>query len=147
MTESSPLHLNRWHTVVFQHDGQELLAILAEDAIFRSPFQWRPYQGRQATWLILTTVSVVFQDFAYHRELIDGNDWALEFSAQVGDLSVKGIDLIRLDDDGLIVEFEVFIRPASGLKALGLEMARRLKQDSENRDGPDLAKQPAPPTR
>jgi hypothetical protein len=140
-------HLDRWHNIVFKRDMQDLQTMLAENVVFRSPYLWQPYHGRQAAWLILTTVSAVFQDFAYHRELIDGNNWALEFSARVGDLSVKGIDLIRLDDDGLIVEFEVFIRPANGLKALGLEMARRLKQDSENGDGPDLAKQPAPPAR
>lgn len=126
MTESSRFHLDRWHTIVFQRDGQELLAMLAEDVVFRSPFQWRPHQGHQATGLILSTVAEVFQDFTYHRELIDGNNWALEFSARVGDLSVKGIDLIRLDDDGQIVEFEVFIRPANGLQALGAAMAQTM---------------------
>jgi hypothetical protein len=44
----------------------------------------------------------------------------------VGDLSLKGIDLIELDQDGLIIKFEVFIRPANGLQALGEVMARRL---------------------
>ncbi len=118
--------LDRWHGIVANRDKMELQAMLAEDVVFRSPFAWRPYQGRQAAWLILSTVMEVFQDFAYHRELVVGLDWALEFSARVGDLSVKGIDLIRLDDEGRIVEFEVFIRPANGLQALGAEMARRL---------------------
>ena len=84
----------------------------------------------EATALILTTVSEVFQDFTYHREIIEGNNWALEFSARVGDQSLKGIDLIRLDDDGLIVEFEVFVRPYNGLRALGVAMARRLNSTS-----------------
>lgn len=100
--------------------------MLAEDVVFRSPFLWRPYRGRQAAWLILSTVIDVFADFAYHRELVVGNQWALEFSARVGELSLKGIDLIQLDDDGRIVDFEVFIRPANGLQALGAEMGRRL---------------------
>ena len=123
--DASLTHLDRWHHIVFERNLQELQAMLAEEVVFRSPFLWKPYNGRQAAWLILSTVSEVFQDFAYHRELIDGNDWALEFSAKVGDLSLKGIDLIRLDDNGLIVEFEVFIRPANGLQALGEAMARR----------------------
>jgi hypothetical protein len=50
--------------------------------------------------LILTTVSEVLQDFTYHREIIGGNSGALEFSARVGDQWLRGIDLIRLDDDG-----------------------------------------------
>ena len=127
MTISSHPHLDRWHTIVLNRDSQDLQAMLAEDVVFRSPYLWQPYYGRQAAWLILTTVSEVFQDFAYHREIIDDNNWALEFSARVGDLSLKGIDLIRLGDDGLIVEFEVFIRPANSLRALGVAMARRLR--------------------
>jgi hypothetical protein len=127
MTSSSPAHLDRWHGIVLKRDGEALRAMLAENVVFRSPYLWEPYHGRQAAWLILTTVSEVLQDFAYHRELIDGHNWALEFSARVGDLSLKGIDLIRLDDDGLIAEFEVFIRPSNSLRALGVEMARRLR--------------------
>lgn len=119
-------HLDRWHAIVFNRDLTDLQAMLAEDVVFRSPYVWRPYQGRQAAWLILSTVLEVFQEFAYHRELVDGDNWALEFSARVGDLSLKGIDLIRLDGDGRIVEFEVFIRPFNGLQALGTAMAERL---------------------
>ncbi len=127
MTISSHSHLKRWHNIVSKRDMQDLQAMLAENVTFYSPFLWKPYHGRQSAWMILAAVSEVFQDFTYHRELVDGNDWALEFSASVGDLSVKGIDLIRLNDDGLIVEFEVFIRPANGLQVLGAAMARKLR--------------------
>lgn len=123
-TAVSPI--DRWHNIILHRDLDDLGDMLAEDVVFYSPFAWKPYRGRQAVWLLLSTVSQVFQEFAYHRELIVGNDWALEFSARVGELSVKGIDLIRVDDKGQIVEFEVFIRPANGLQALGLEMSKRL---------------------
>ena len=130
MTASFKLHLDRWHNIVYQRDGQELQAMLAESVVFHSPYLPEPYAGRQATALILTTVSEVFQDFTYHREIIEGNNWALEFSARVGDQSLKGIDLIRLDDNGLIAEFEVFVRPYNGLRVLGVAMARRLSGTS-----------------
>ena len=68
----------------------------------------------------------MFEDFRYHRRFVEGNDVALEFSAHIGETELKGIDLIRFGDDGLITEFEVMVRPASGLQALGAEMARRL---------------------
>lgn len=126
MAESGNVHLDRWHNIVFGRDLAGLQAMLADDVVFRSPYAWRPYAGRQAAWLILSTVLDVFQDFTYHRELIDGDNWALEFSARVGDLSLKGIDLIRLDTSGRIVEFEVFVRPFNGLQALGEAMAHRL---------------------
>lgn len=132
MNRTDNPHLNRWHDIVFRRDLAGLQAMLAPDVVFRSPYVWRPYAGREATWLILSNVLEVFGDFAYHRELIDGNNWALEFSATVGELSLKGIDLIRLDDDGRIVEFEVFVRPANGLAALGAAMAERLQGATRN---------------
>lgn len=135
MNSSGHARLDHWHHIIFTRDLPALQAMLAEDVVFRSPYVWRPYQGRQAAWLILSTVIDVFQDFAYHRELVDGDNWALEFSARVGDLSLKGIDLIRLDGDGRIVEFEVFIRPFNGLQALGVEMGRRLSQRAPESGG------------
>ena len=50
----------------------------------------------------------------------------LEFSANVGDKQLKGIDLIRFDTDGKIVDFEVMIRPLNGLQALGEQMGQRI---------------------
>ncbi len=118
--------LAHWHHIVFARDLEALSAILAEDVTFRSPFVWKPTHGRLPTFVILSTVIDVFQDFAYHRELIDGDNWALEFSARVGDLSLKGIDLIRWNEAGQIVEFEVFVRPYNALQALGQQMQQRL---------------------
>ena len=42
----------------------------------------------------------------------------MEFSAKIGDLSLKGIDLIQFNDEGKIKDFEVFVRPANALQAL-----------------------------
>jgi hypothetical protein len=77
-------------------------------------------------WVILNTVGKIFEDFPFHRELIDGNDWVLEFSALVGDSLLKRIDLLRINDDRQIVGYEVFIRPANGLQALDERMSNRL---------------------
>ncbi len=118
--------LAQWHHIVFARDLEALSAILAEDVVFRSPFVWKPYHGRMPTFLILSTVIDVFEEFTYHRELVDGDNWALEFSARVNGLSLKGIDLIRWNEAGQIVEFEVFVRPYNALQALGQQMQQRL---------------------
>ncbi len=121
-----PTLLEQWHHIVFARDLEALSAILAEDVVFRSPFVWKPYHGRMPTFVILSTVIEVFADFAYHRALLVGDNWALEFSAYVGDLSLKGIDLIRWNKAEQIVEFEVFVRPYNSLQALGQQMQQRL---------------------
>lgn len=128
LTPAAALTLQRWHRMLAQHDLSPLPALLAPDAVFRSPMAHTPYPGAPVVSMILNTVFKVFEDFAYHRELAsaDGLSVVLEFSARVGDKQLKGIDLIRFDADGQIVEFEVMVRPMSGLQALGEEMGRRL---------------------
>lgn len=118
--------LLRWHAMLESGDSSVLPNLLAEDVEFRSPFAFTPYRGRRAVAGLLQTVIQVFRDFRYHRQLMAGDSVALEFSATIGDLSLKGIDLIRLDSDGYIVDFEVMIRPANALMALGEEMGKRL---------------------
>ncbi len=120
--------LSRWHSMIASRDLGELKTIIHPDAVFRSPVAHTPYNGREALVLALSTVINVFEDFTYHRQFFteDGNNATLEFSANVGGKELKGVDLIKFDDDGLIIEFEVMIRPASGLMALGEEMGKRV---------------------
>lgn len=120
--------LQRWHTMLAARDLSALPELLAPDAVFRSPMAHTPYPGAPVVSMILNTVIQVFEDFAYHRELAsaDGLDVVLEFSARVGEKQLKGIDMIRFNEQGQIVEFEVMVRPLSGLQALGEEMGRRL---------------------
>jgi len=118
--------LSCWHAIIASGDTRRLRSLLAPDCVFLSPVAYLPYRGADRMELVLSTAAAVFEDFKYHRRFVDGNDVALEFSARIGETELKGIDLIRFSDDGLITEFEVMVRPASGLQALGVEMARRL---------------------
>lgn len=122
--------LERWHEGVAAADVSRLPEILHPDAVFRSPMAHTPYEGAAAVHLILSTVITIFEDFTYHREFVseDGRSVALEFSARVGDRSLKGVDLIEIDDEGLITDFEVMIRPRSGLQVLGERMAEKLAE-------------------
>lgn len=118
--------LKNWHEIIATGDTGRLRSLLAPDCVFRSPVAYQPYHGADRTALVLAAAAAVFEDFRYHRRFVEGNDVGLEFSARVGAVELKGIDLIHFDDGGLITEFEVMVRPASGLQALGQEMARRL---------------------
>ncbi len=115
-----------WHKFVETQDANILDQLLADNVQFHSPFVWKPKDGKLITTIILTTVTQVFQEFRYVREILDENNWALEFEAKIGELTLRGVDLIRLNPDGKIIDFEVMIRPANALQALGLEMSRRL---------------------
>ena len=120
--------LQRWHAMVATRDLSALPELLDAKAVFRSPMAHTSYPGARVATTILSTVVQVFQDFTYHRELAtaDGLSVVLEFSARVGSRQLKGIDMIRFNEAGKIVEFEVMVRPMSGLQALGDEMGHRL---------------------
>ncbi|KAB0502907.1 nuclear transport factor 2 family protein [Pseudomonas moorei] len=120
--------LNQWHEMIRSGDLNALPGLLDPNAVFRSPMAHTPYPGAPVVSMILNTVFNVFRDFAYHRELAtdDGLNVVLEFSAMVGEKQLKGIDMIRFNEEGKIVDFEVMVRPLSGLQALGEEMGRRL---------------------
>ncbi|GLZ86843.1 hypothetical protein Pres01_28940 [Metapseudomonas resinovorans] len=120
--------LQRWHEMVEQQDLSALPELLAPNVVFRSPMAHTPYPGPMVVSTILNTVLKVFNDFTYHRQLVtaDGLGVVLEFSAHVDGRDLKGIDMIHFDEQGKIVDFEVMVRPMSGLQALGAEMGRRL---------------------
>lgn len=120
--------LETWHRMIATRDLTELPTIVHPEAEFRSPMAFKPYRSREAVVLILSTVITIFENFEYHRAFAspDGLSLVLEFSADVGGKSLKGIDMVRFDEDGLIVDFEVMIRPLNGLQALGAEMGARL---------------------
>lgn len=119
--------LELWHKFVETQNPEILNELLTDEVKFHSPFVWKPKEGKMITSHILRTVTTVFEEFKYVREILDGNNWALEFEAKIGDFSMRGVDLIELNDDGKIIDFEVMVRPANALQALGLEMGRRLQ--------------------
>ena len=124
--------LDGWHRFVVSGDHDLLASLLSEHIVFRSPFVQSPIPGRTATLLVLTTVTRIFENFRYHRTFVAGaHDVALEFSANIGKWQLKGIDLIKFDQAGKMIEFEVMIRPIKALAALGEEMGNRI--------GPQLA--------
>ena len=116
-----------WHRFVTSGDPEIPRPLLAEDIVFRSPFVQSPIPGRAATLLVLTTVVQIFENFRYHRSFFAGShDAALEFSANIGKWQLKGIDLIKFNDAGEMLEFEVMVRPIKALAALGEEMGNRI---------------------
>ena len=125
MSRSPAAALETWHRFVAERRPELLEDLLGTDVVFKAPTYWAERRGKTLVLAVLSTVMTVFEDFEYHRQWIDGDDWALEFSARIGDLALRGVDLIHLED-GQIVDFEVMIRPPNAVQALREEMERRL---------------------
>ncbi|MFB7928292.1 nuclear transport factor 2 family protein [Streptomyces sp. NPDC056039] len=108
-------------------------ALLAPDVVFTSPVVFKPYAGKAITAAILRAVAGVFEDFRYVREIndADGRDHALVFTARVGDREINGCDFIHVDENGLIDEFTVMVRPLSGAQALAAAMGAQFERIAE----------------
>ncbi|HQU83295.1 MAG TPA: hypothetical protein PKY59_09235 [Pyrinomonadaceae bacterium] len=120
--------IKRWHEFVETLNDTILDEILDENVKFHSPFVWKPKEGKLMTKAILIAATQTFQNFKYIREIAENNDFMLEFEANIGELTLRGVDIVKLGNDGKIIDFEVMIRPANALQVLGMEMTRRLSE-------------------
>ena len=117
--------MNAFRQAVEARDTAAIEALLADDVVFTSPVAFKPYPGKPVTAAILRAAMRVFEDFRYLREMTgaDGRDHALVFEATVGGKAVTGCDFLHVDDDGLIDDIMVMVRPLSGATALAEAMA------------------------
>jgi hypothetical protein len=116
--------------VVAKGKEEDILPLLAEDVAFMPPTYWKTWTGREPVAAVLGHVGRVFSDFRYRRIMGDGNDWALEFQCKVNELDAVGVDLITLNDDGLIQTFEVVMRPYKSVGALREAMNAAVMTDA-----------------
>ena len=127
MPTPAEIGLNRWHDAVESRDAAKLPGIIAEDAVFRSPAVHTPQRGRDLVAAYLSGALLVLgPEFHYDDEWVRERDAVLLFGSTVDGLEVQGIDLIRWDDEGQIVDFTVMIRPFKALEAVIARMQQEL---------------------
>ena len=126
-----------WHDYMKSGGDAALLsAQIADDAVFHSPVVHSPQAGKAKVMLYLLSAAKVLgnESFTYVREIIDGNDAMLEFTSVIDGIHINGIDLIRFDDAGKIIDFKVMVRPVKAVNKLWEMMAAQLqaaRYDSE----------------
>ena len=114
--------------------ADDVLTLLAEDVVFRSPVVHRPYAGRAAVEPLLRAVVKVFDEFNFRRHIgeSDGTDHPHVFSARIGKFHIEGCDFLHINAAGLIDEFYVMVRPLSGAMALAEAMQQQLALAESN---------------
>jgi hypothetical protein len=120
--------MHPFRAAVEAQDVDAAVALFADDATLDSPVAFRPFVGIDAVTVVLHAISETFEDFRYTGEFANAEErtHALIFEARVGERSVQGLDLIRMDSEGLIDNLTVMIRPMSGLIALADAMSAKV---------------------
>lgn len=110
----------RLRTALEARDLDAAVATLAPDVVFRSPIVHKPYHGPEAVRALLEGVLAVFEDFRYERVIgaAGAPDHALVFAARVGNRELQGSDFLHTNDEDLIDDFTVMVRPLTGALAL-----------------------------
>ncbi len=122
---------DRFRAAVEERKVDQAPELFREDAVFRSPVLFKPYEGRDQVLKVLRAAEQVLGlggEFRYVHQLEDPDDRVaiLEFATEVDGKQVEGIDKLTFDESGLITELKVMIRPASALEVVGAKMAEEL---------------------
>jgi hypothetical protein len=120
-----------FRAAVEARDLGAMAGALSQDVVFHSPVTFKPFEGKEAVATLLGVVAATFEDFRYTDELDSDGIKALVFEARVGDREVQGLDLLRFDDQGLIADFTVMVRPLSAAMALAEAVGKGLEQAAQ----------------
>ena len=140
--------LDRWHRWLRGDLPEGLDALLHEHCVFLSPIVFTPQEGREITSLYLNAAAGTLAGsgaggeeahsssapsgtgagvFRYVKEIFGGNQAALEFETTVEGKYVNGVDIITCDDDSMITEFKVMIRPLQAVNLVHSQMRAMLE--------------------
>lgn len=141
-TDDAPIHgaLSRWHETLQGDVAAGLDDLLADDVVFLSPVVFTPQRGKEITTAYLVAAFGILggsgsdgvpasdgrSTFRYVREVLGTHDAVLEFETEIDGIHVNGVDLIRVDDEGRIVEFKVMVRPLQAVNKLHEAMRSQL---------------------
>jgi hypothetical protein len=147
MSERAPIEtcIDNWHRHLRGELPGGLDAILHEDCTFVSPIVFTPQEGREVTKLYLTAAGGTLGgtdgnvtdaitspssegSFRYVKEILQENHAMLEFETTVDGKYANGVDIITCDDDGIITEFKVMMRPLQAINAVHAQMKAMLEQ-------------------
>lgn len=132
----------RWHDHLRGKLPGGLDELLHDDVVFYSPIVYTPQEGKAITKLYLEAAGQTLPGerpeggdvgsgsggFRYTKEVLSGDTAVLEFETTVAGKYVNGVDIIRCDDDGKIVEFRVMIRPLQAVNLIHQQMAAMLER-------------------
>ena len=118
-----------WHHLLENGNSAGLDTLLADNAVFHSPIVHTPQYGKALTQMYLSAAFMVLNNdtFTYVREVIGERDAVLEFEVEIDGIKVNGVDMIKCDDEGKIVDFKVMVRPLKAVNLIHQKMMAMLQ--------------------
>lgn len=125
--EKTKSSIVQWHEFLKNRDHEILDGILADDVVFHSPVVWTPQEGNKITkFYLMAAVKVLdteTSEFSYVNEIMTENQCILEFVSTIDGISINGVDMIEMNEEGKIISFKVMIRPLKAIHKVHEKMA------------------------
>src|SRR5215510_10116087 len=139
--------MKKWHAHLRGQLPGGLDELLDDDVVFYSPIVYTPQEGKAITTLYLQAAGQTLPGdateggasggngrddhagrFRYTKEVLSGDTAVLEFETTVEGKYVNGVDIIRCNDEGRIVEFRVMLRPLQAINLVHAQMKAMLEK-------------------
>ena len=132
--------IERWHRHLRGELEGGLDTLLDDDVVFYSPIVYTPQVGKAITTLYLSAAGQTLpgdknasssdpsKRFRYTKQVLSGDTAVLEFETTVEGKYVNGVDIIRCNEAGKIVEFRVMIRPLQAINLVHRQMGEMLEK-------------------
>ena len=115
-----------FRSAIERQDYAALMAVFTPAVVFHSPIVHQPYVGRESLAPLLAAIMQVFTNFRYVGEYLSTDGKVLVFHAKVGERELDGVDILTFDQNDLVKEFTVMVRPYSAATTLRELMAATL---------------------
>lgn len=100
-------------------DADAVADLLAPDVVFRSPISARiRFEGRDEVAALHRDIFAVLADLETTEPLVRGDTGSFSFRARVRGVELEAVNVVRVDEQGRIVECTVYARPLPSLATL-----------------------------
>ena len=126
--KNQPKALQQWHKVMLTGDAKLLSQLLTDDVVFHSPVVHTPQKGKKITMAYLLAASSVLggEGFTYVREIIDKENFVLEFTKEINGILINGVDIVTFNENDQITDFKVMVRPLKAVNMIHQKMGEML---------------------
>ena len=112
-------------------DGRDVAHMLHDHVELRPPTYGKAWRGRFLVGRLLRFASLSLRDMRYNGVWSGADQHVLRFDGWVADEPISGVDLVRIDSQGLITEIEIFARPPRAVLKLRDRMGVHVRGDVE----------------
>jgi hypothetical protein len=117
---------------LFEHGSfVSIESFLHQDVELRPPTYGKAWRGRRLVGQLLRYAASSLKTLRYTDQVSADGLHILRFDAHIAEYTLSGVDVVRLDALGMIVQFEIFARPPKAVLALRDAMALHVRSNSE----------------